>query len=73
MKLPNLKLAREVRGLTQDELSLMTCIGRSHISSIENDHAETTPKTAKKFSDALNFEIWQLCSDSLADLKTSKK
>lgn len=69
MNLPNLKKARELRGLTQDELSLKVCIGRSHISALEKGHAETTPKTAKKLAEALEYEIWQLASDDPKDLK----
>lgn len=63
MKVPNLKRARENRGYTQDDVVLRSNISRSHICALEKGYSQTSPKTAQKLADALQYEIWQLVSD----------
>ena len=68
-RLPNLKTARQFRGISQVELSAKSKIGKTSILNIENGHGGAKPATAKAIADALGFEIWQLMSDDPKDLR----
>ena len=69
IKLPNLKIARTYRGLTQSELALKAQLSLVTISQIENGVTATYANTAKKIADALGYEIYQLMSDDESVLR----
>ena len=63
VKLPNLKMARYVRGLSQQQLQDLSKVHRSTIASIEMGRALATPRTSERLCRALSFNLGQLMSD----------
>ncbi|MEO7688348.1 MAG: helix-turn-helix transcriptional regulator [Sphingomonas sp.] len=56
----NLRVLREVRGMSQEELSAVAGIDRSFISEIENDKFGTSIDKIETLAMALGVAPWEL-------------
>ncbi len=60
MKINNLKLLRETKGLTQKELAKISKVSERQIISIENDNANPRYSTICKLVKALDTKVEKL-------------
>lgn len=62
----DLEFERNVRSLTQEGLSELSGVSRSHIANIERGHTFPSIRTAKKLSKVLQIN-WQEFFDEMED------
>lgn len=53
----NVRHQREIQGLTLDQLSMLSGVGKSTISELENDKSHPTILTLLSIAKALNVDI----------------
>lgn len=63
----NLRVLREVRGMSQEELSAVAGIDRSFISEIENDKFGTSIDKIETLAMALGVAPWELLHPQTAN------
>lgn len=59
----NIKIERQRRSLTQDDLAEMVGISTKHLTRIENGHVTTSISVAYKIAKAMNISIDKLCRE----------
>src|SRR5829696_6160416 len=69
MRLPGLRRARELAGLTQTELADRLGTSQDVVSKWETERRGARPATAKRIADALGVSVRELAEPSAAEMR----